>query len=95
MEPLTSSAQRPHTHKPRHSCVITNTVRDKCHAHTYVSFFTQVSEWGPNLEHPGMKPWAFDAEGLRSGALGCAQGGVLSQAPINPEEPSLVTGISA
>ena len=42
-----------------------------------------------------MKPWAFDAEGLRSGALGCAQGGVLSQAPINPEEPSLVTGISA
>lgn len=42
-----------------------------------------------------MKPWAFDAEGLRSRVLSCAQGGVLSQGPVNPEEPSQVTGISA
>lgn len=95
VELLTSSAQRPHTRKPRHSCAIINTVREKRHTHTHVSSFTQVFKWAPNLEHLGMKPWAFDAEGLRSRVLSCAQGGVLLQGPVNPEEPSQVTGISA
>lgn len=84
MELLTSSAQRPHTRKPRHSCAITNTVREKRHTHTHVSLLSPRFLRAPNLEHLGDETWAFDAEGLRSRAFGCAQGGVPLVAPLIP-----------